>query len=131
MKVNRKGVRKHRMAGPQPTIALPGWRAKKRRSAPPVRTVKSNAVSFTFYLYLLYRKHCIVMQKNPLCSPPVIYPQVSHSVRFAQTVLHFNTPYWAPPLSPSYTLSHAKQTRSTVTWCALSSKMVTCLKSLL
>ena len=48
-KVNRKGVQKHRMAGPQPPIALPGWRAKKRRSAPPVRTVKSNAVSFTFF----------------------------------------------------------------------------------
>ena len=51
-KVNRKGVRKHRMAGPQPPIALPGWRAKKRRSAPPVGTVKSNAVSFTFTLLL-------------------------------------------------------------------------------
>ena len=49
-KVNRKVVRKHWMAGPQPPIALPGWRAKKRRSAPPVRTVKSNAVSFTFTL---------------------------------------------------------------------------------
>ena len=35
----------------EPPIALPGWRAKKRRSAPPVRTVKSNAVSFTFFLY--------------------------------------------------------------------------------
>ena len=48
-KVNRKGVRKHRLAGPQPPIALPGWRAKKRRSAPPVRTVKSNDVFFFFY----------------------------------------------------------------------------------
>ena len=36
--------------GPQPPIALPGWRAKKRRSAPPVRTAKSNAASFTFFL---------------------------------------------------------------------------------
>ena len=30
---------------------LPGWRAKKRRSAPPVGTVKSNAVSFTFTFF--------------------------------------------------------------------------------
>ena len=54
-KVNRKGVRKHRMVGPQPPIALPGWRAKKRRSAPPVGTVKSNAVFFIFFFcYLIF-----------------------------------------------------------------------------
>ena len=36
---------------PQPPTALPGWRAKKRRSATPVRTVKSNAVSFTLFTF--------------------------------------------------------------------------------
>ena len=29
-KVSRKGVRKHKLASPQPPIAIPGWRALKR-----------------------------------------------------------------------------------------------------
>ena len=48
-------VHKHMMAGPQPPIALPGWRAMKQRSAPWVGTVKSTAIFFSFYLYRLIR----------------------------------------------------------------------------
>ena len=46
--VKQEGCANAQDVWPQPPIALPGWRAKKRRSAPPIRTVKSNAVLFTF-----------------------------------------------------------------------------------
>ena len=37
-----------------PIPTLPGWRANKRRTAPPVGTVKSSAVFFTFNTFLIF-----------------------------------------------------------------------------
>ena len=53
-KVNRKSVQKHKMSGPQSWIALPDRNAMKWRSAPPIGTVKFNAIFFTFLLYLIH-----------------------------------------------------------------------------
>ena len=53
-KVNTSRVWKHRMVGPQPPIILPGWKAKKRRSVPPLYSEVQYRDLYLYYLYVFW-----------------------------------------------------------------------------